>query len=305
MLVSAVVVSVVFERQAWCRYLCGLGGMIGVLSKASMVELRADRNVCISQCTTNECLLGTAEREGCPFNQAGPKLHSNRLCKLCGACVKNCPHAAINLNLRIPGQEIWEIRHTNAGTAFLVIGMMGGLLSELLSKTESYMTLQSILPGPQIVGFSLVFLLVVLGVNLLLFLATACSHEIFGDTFKENYSRYGLALLPLVLTSFMAFHVYYLINVGVGLPRLAGETFDFDLFRSLVITVPGEVTQFVQQGLVLIGLAWTLLITYRLGKASHPSPFQAAYGILPHAGLAVALALVVIRALGVFFQSHS
>ncbi|MEW6112798.1 MAG: sigma 54-interacting transcriptional regulator, partial [Thermodesulfobacteriota bacterium] len=102
MLVSAVFVAVIFERQSWCRYLCGLGGMIGVLSKTSLLEMRADRNVCISQCISNECFMGTAEREGCPFGQAGPKLHSNRLCKVCATCLKNCPHSAINLNLRVP-----------------------------------------------------------------------------------------------------------------------------------------------------------------------------------------------------------
>ena len=115
MLASAILVAVIYERQSWCHYLCGLGGVAGVLAKTSIVELRADRNVCISQCGSNECFLGTTANEGCPFGQAGPRLHSNRLCTLCGTCVKNCPHGAINLNLRVPGSEIWEMRHTNDG----------------------------------------------------------------------------------------------------------------------------------------------------------------------------------------------
>ena len=41
MLLSAILVSMVYERQSWCLYLCGLGGMVGVLSKTSFIELRA------------------------------------------------------------------------------------------------------------------------------------------------------------------------------------------------------------------------------------------------------------------------
>ncbi len=137
-LLFSVIFSIIFERQSWCRYLCPLGGMMGVLAKVSPFELRADRNVCASQCSTNECFVGTATNEGCPFGQMAPSLRSNRFCKLCGNCVKNCPHGAINLNLRIPGREIWEMRQVGIVTSFLVISMLGGLLSELMEPGSLY-----------------------------------------------------------------------------------------------------------------------------------------------------------------------
>ena len=156
MLGSAIIVSVLYERQSWCLYLCGLGGMVGVLAKTALVELRADRNVCISQCGSNECYLGTSDQDGCPFGNAGPRLHSNRLCSLCAACVKNCPHGAINLNLRFPARELWELRRPNTGTAFLVIGLIGGLLSEMAGKTEVYAYVTGFLPIPKVVAFTVV-----------------------------------------------------------------------------------------------------------------------------------------------------
>lgn len=301
MLASAVVISVIYERQSWCRYLCGLGGMTSVLAKGSLIELRADRNVCISQCTSNECYLGTKTREGCPFGQVGPKLHSNRFCKLCGSCVKNCPHDAINLNLRVPGKEMWEMRHTNTWTAFLIIGMLGGLLSELVHGMPIYKWLTAPWPLPEAVRFTIVFALVLLAVNICLAVATALSRRIYDDTFQENYARYGLALLPLTLAAFVAFHIYYLINLGVQLPILISETFQFEIFRQLIITVPPGVTLFIQQLLLWIGLIWSLMIMYRLARSSHERALPALEGLLPHAILAVALAMFLLDAFKAFF----
>jgi len=303
MLVSAVFVAVIFERQSWCRYLCGLGGMIGVLAKTSLLEMRADRNVCISQCTSNECFLGTADREGCPFGQAGPKLHSNRLCKVCATCLKNCPHSAINLNLRVPAQELWEIRHTNTGTAFLVTGIFGGLLCEMIAQTPIYSWFVGLLPGPPVVSFSIVFGALVVAVNLMLVFATSFSYRVYGDSFDENYSRYGLALLPVVLGSFAAFHVYYLINLGVQLPILVSRMFDLEILKPLIITVPPDVTRAIQQTMIWLGLAWTLMVIYRLGRASAERFSTALAGLIPHAMLALVLAIVASKIMDLFFYS--
>ncbi|MDQ1278619.1 MAG: hypothetical protein QG555_1662, partial [Thermodesulfobacteriota bacterium] len=301
MLASAIIVAVIYERQSWCHYLCGLGGVAGVLAKTSMLELRADRNVCISQCGSNECYLGTNANEGCPFGQTGPRLHSNRLCTLCATCVKNCPHGAINLNLRVPGREIWEIRHTNAGTAFLVLGMIGGLFSEMVNKMPFYEQLTAFLPLSPVARFTTVFIAVLIAINLMLVLAATVSSRIYREPFRENYSRYGLALLPVALTAFMAFHIYYFINLGVQLPTLLSHNFDFEVFRRLIITVPSDVTRFTQQILIYIGVGWTLIIMYRLGRASHEKIFQAVAGLAPHAALALILAILMLDAMRSFF----
>jgi DNA-binding NtrC family response regulator/polyferredoxin len=302
MLVSAIFVSVVYERQSWCHYLCGLGGVAGVLAKTSILELRADRNVCISQCGSNECYLGTSANQGCPFGQAGPRLHSNRLCTLCGTCVKNCPHGAINLNLRVPGREIWEVRHnTNAGTAFLVLGMIGGLFSEMVSKMPFYGSLSAFLPLSPISRFTAVFLAVLLAMNVMLVLAAQVSSRIYSEPFRENYCKYGLALLPVALTAFMAFHIYYLINLGVQLPTLLSHNFDFELFRRLIITVPPEVTRIIQEILIYLGLGWSLIIMYRLGRAGREKMLRVVSGLLPHAAVALILALLMLSATRSFF----
>jgi hypothetical protein len=179
--------------------------------------------------------------------------------------VKNCPHGAINLNLRVPGSEIWEIG-SQRGTAFLVIGMIGGLFSEMVSKMPFYGSI-SCLAAISYPRFTVVFIAVLVAMNVMLVLAAQVSSRIYGERFRENYSRHGLALLPLALTAFMAFHIYYLVNLGVQLPTLLSHNFDFAVFRGLIVTVPPEVTRFIQQTLIYVGLAWSLIL-YRLGRSA-------------------------------------
>lgn len=298
----AVIVSVIFERQSWCRYLCPLGCMMGVFAKVSPIELRADRNVCASQCTSNECFVGAGKRPGCPFGQMVPSLRSNRFCKLCATCVKNCPHGAISLNLRVPGREIWEIKQAAAITALLVVSMFGGLLSEMLHKMPIYDLWSGYLHSvPHIALFSLFFVAVVVVVNLIVYTASIISRTVSGETVQENFARYGLALLPLVLTAFMAFHLYYLIYVGVQFPIILWETFKFEIFHQLVITVPLSWTHLCQKILIWLGLAGSLIIGLRLSRGKHEKLFDVWLEFLPHGAVAVGFAFVLLNAIQAFF----
>lgn len=303
MLCSAIVVAVLFERQSWCQYLCGLGGMVGVAAKASILELRADQNVCISSCTSNECYVGTEDHEGCPFGQSVPRLDSNRLCKICGRCIKNCPHDAVSLSLRIPGKEIWEMRRANTGTAFLVIGMMSGLLSELLTKTPLYATIVMVLPLPDVARFTVVFLALLGATNLVVIAASWVSHHVYGDTWADNYCRYGLGLIPLALAAFVAYHVYYLVTLGTHLPLVLGQFLDSAPLRRLSITAPPQVTHLVQQFLIGIGLAWSLYIIYRFARAGHSSRGGAFLAAILHASIAIAMAFLILQGIRYSFYT--
>jgi DNA-binding NtrC family response regulator len=298
----AILVSVIFERQSWCRYLCPLGGMMGVFAKVSPIELRADRNVCASQCTTNECFTGTDKREGCPFGQMVPSLRSNRFCKLCGTCYKNCPHSAINLNIRMPGREIWEMRQVFAVTAFLVVSMLGGLLSDLLHKSVAYDELTLLLPNiPELLRFTIFFVVTLTVANVMVLLSALTSSKLSGDDTNENFARYGLALLPLVLTGYMSFHLYYLINLGVHFPLVLWQMFQFEIFHQLVITVPPSWTWFFQESIIWIGIMGSLVVQYRISRGRHANLRESLREFLPHGIVAFGLGIILITAIRGFF----
>lgn len=275
---------------------------MGVFAKVSAFELRADRNVCASQCVSNDCYVGTKDREGCQFGQMVPSLRSNRFCKMCGNCVKNCPHGAINLNLRVPGREIWEMKQVGAVTAFLVISMFGGLMSDLLKRSFVYDEFSRFLISlPDIVVFTIFFTAVIVSANSLLGISAYFSSKISGETFKDNFAKFGLAMLPLVMTGFMAFHLYYFINLGVYFPIVLWQTFQFEIFQKMVVTVSPDWTLFFQRTLIALGLAGSGVMIYRLSLGRGMSQSRTLMEFAPHFAVAVLFAAALAESINQYF----
>jgi polyferredoxin/CRP-like cAMP-binding protein len=299
MFILAFLLNTVFARQAWCRYLCPLGGMNGLLARTSVLELRADSATCLASCSSQECYYGTPQTEGCPFGQVVATLHSNQFCRICGNCAKNCPYDAIKLNLRAPGYELGEVRHVRTGTGFLVLGLMGALLSDLVTRLPEYHEIISFFPGSDTVKFTFVYVGLILAVNLLAAAASALSHRMFRERFFENYSRFGLALLPLTSAGLLAFHTHYFMKLVPQMLVLLGGFFNLGEAGSLAWSLSPAQTLVVQQVLLGIGLVWTLITMHRLGGSSARGRYGRRLGVLPHtfvAGVLAGLLFVVIRA---------
>ncbi len=66
MLFAAIGLSMVFERRAFCRYLCPVGGFIGIYSQAAPIELRIKEKQVCAKCDGKPCYNGSADGYGCP-----------------------------------------------------------------------------------------------------------------------------------------------------------------------------------------------------------------------------------------------
>src|SRR3990172_7724733 len=100
MLFGAIGLSTVFERRAFCRYLCPVGGFIGLYSQAAPIELRIkDKQVCVT-CDGKPCYNGSANGYGCPWDVFPGGLTRNTYCGLWLECLRTCPHDNIAVNLR-------------------------------------------------------------------------------------------------------------------------------------------------------------------------------------------------------------
>src|SRR5512134_1874893 len=100
MLFAAIGLSTVFERRAFCRYLCPVGGFIGIYSQTAPLELRIkDKQVCVA-CEGKPCYNGSAAGYGCPWDVFPGGLTKNTYCGLCMECIRTCPHDNIAINLR-------------------------------------------------------------------------------------------------------------------------------------------------------------------------------------------------------------
>jgi len=303
MFILAFVLNTLFVRQTYCRYLCPLGGMTGLFARTSVLELRADSKVCLSKCSSHECYYGTSKAEECPFGQVVATLHSNQFCKICGNCVKNCPYESVRLNLRMPGNELSEVRHVRTGTGFLVLSLNGALLSDILTRVSWYDRLVAWLPGSGGFKFTVLYGTLILIVNLIAVVAAVLSHRAFRERLVENYSRFALSLLPLTCMGFLAFHTYYLLTLGPQMVALLGNYFGVTMLSGPATAVPNESVRTVQQALIAGGLVWTLIIMYRLGRSSPRGEFRRRWGVLPYFVVAIGLTVCLIAALGWAFPA--
>lgn len=106
-LIGGTLFAAIYARRTWCRYVCPFGGMVGLFSSCAALEIRANSGVCDNECKTHACYKGGTAGGGCPLFESPFMLRTNVHCVMCGQCLKNCPHGALRLNLRIPAVELW------------------------------------------------------------------------------------------------------------------------------------------------------------------------------------------------------
>jgi NosR/NirI family nitrous oxide reductase transcriptional regulator len=132
----------VFDRRTFCRYLCPLSGVIGVLgAQAPLAGFRArDRQVCLD-CTTKDCLNGNENGYGCPwFNWPG-SAQSNLNCGLCGECFRSCPSANVGLYVERPLTGLIRSGHRRADVAWAVAGLAAIVVYQQVNATGTYTAL--------------------------------------------------------------------------------------------------------------------------------------------------------------------
>ncbi|MGE5250259.1 MAG: 4Fe-4S binding protein [Bacteroidota bacterium] len=124
MLFTGIALGMVFERRTFCRYLCPIGGFIGLYSQVAPVELRIkDRSACRT-CELKPCYNGSSQGYGCPWDVFPGGLSRNTYCGLCMECLRTCPKDNIAINLRPFAADLVKpsARLDEAFKAFIMLG---------------------------------------------------------------------------------------------------------------------------------------------------------------------------------------
>src|SRR5574342_296138 len=127
MLFAAIGLSTIFERRAFCRYLCPVGGFIGLYSQTAPIELRIkEKQVCVT-CDGKPCYNGSTNGYGCPWDVFPGGLTKNTYCGLCMECIRTCPHDNIAINLRSFSADL-VVPSTRIDEAFKAFIMLGSAM---------------------------------------------------------------------------------------------------------------------------------------------------------------------------------
>lgn len=277
LLFIAIGTSLIFERRSFCRYLCPVGGFIGLYSQLAPIELRViDTAVCAAH-TEKSCYIGTADGYGCPWNVYPAALTKNINCGLCFECLRTCPQDNIAINLRSFGADLGQRGGRKLDEAFKSFIMLGsaviysavilGPWGALKSAAYSIGTLNWLI-------YALGFVTLIFGVLPGLFLgAVGLSRKLSKATesLKKTFIAYVYVLVPLGLMAWIAFSISFVFtNISYAWstasdPLGAG----WNLLGTAQIVWTPYITQSIpllQASVLLIGLGWSSVTARRIAN---------------------------------------
>lgn len=143
---TAVLIGFIYEKRAFCDYLCPVGRLLGLYSCCSIFEWRVrDREIC-EKCETKDCINSqnayTLTARSCTSHLYPPRIKDNRSCLVCTNCLKVCPNQNLSFSLRKPMSDLFSsIKLTTAEffLLFLASGLAVWEISEEWSAAEEAM----------------------------------------------------------------------------------------------------------------------------------------------------------------------
>lgn len=309
--VVAFALSLVFERRAFCRYLCPVGGFIGLYSMAAPVELRVrDREVCRMH-TEKTCYLGSADGYGCPWLVFPGALERNTYCGLCAECLKTCPMDNIAINIRTPGLDLLEPSSSPAGRRRLDEAYKGFIMlacamvySAVFLGPWGWLKDMANLASP---GSYLLYAGAFLAINLavvpgMFFVATWVAGRVGGlrTSPRKTFVEYAYTLVPLGLLAWMAFSLAFVFVNGSYALSVISDPFGWGW--NLLGTgehpwtpfLP-QVVQYLQVGLLIGGLISAIYLAYRIGRQNGADHAGAVRAAVPVTTFLTSATLVFLR----------
>lgn len=219
---------VVYQREIWCRYVCPLGSLGAAYSVSSMIQVRATPGVCASQCKTAECYKGSETNAGCPMFHHPLNVSEAHFCKLCFACVKNCPHQSPKAYIRPLLQGVWRLDELSSTLVPFALVEFFLAMVMLASRRASW--------GDSVVQYTAV-VLAALGVAFLF--SKSLPRLVAREHNQTLASRVAFGLLILGWGPFMAFHVEHIPGIDSIRLSVAPDPTQFLAGVQLEVTVLG------------------------------------------------------------------
>jgi hypothetical protein len=271
----AIISSLVFERRAFCRYLCPVGGFIGLYSQLAPVEIRVkDTSICAGH-TEKTCYSGNGEGYGCPWQVYPPGKIKNTYCGVCLECLRTCPYDNIAVQIRPFGSDLLQRRGRRLDESLKSFIMLGSALLYslvLLGPWGSLKLAAYSLGSLAWFVYSAGFLLVVLvGLPGVFWLALAIGKRIAKSriNLRDSFIHFSTALIPLGLAAWIAFSLSFaLANFSYVWAALSDPFgWGWNLFGSAALAWRPYFTNLIpwaQVSILIAGLVWSALTIRRI-----------------------------------------
>jgi ferredoxin len=312
----AVAVGFLFERRSFCRYLCPIGGVIGIYSMTAPLELRPRSSATCAGDRDKACYRGSPARTGCPMFEFPGALDRNNYCTLCAQCVTNCEHGNLALRVRAWGKDLWATTRRTRDEAYLAVVLVGLTLlvtAQMLSAWPDWVSaLAGYLPGAirstlkPVVYLGLIESILLLGgalvVGPLLVLGGAALTNRLAGTptgLRRTFVLFGYVLVPVGLAMHLAHNLAHLLLEGGGIIPVTQRV--IALYTPFSVGVadwrvmplaPQAVVSLLQVAIVVAFFGLSLVAGHRLTLRTYPDARSASRAFLPMMAVALAFTLV-------------
>ncbi|MCP4714488.1 MAG: 4Fe-4S binding protein, partial [Deltaproteobacteria bacterium] len=259
-----VTAGLLFRRRVWCRYLCPLGHFSGIMSRCSILEFRANTNVCNNDCPDHSCYTGNKDANGCPMLEGPFSMSSNQHCILCGNCIKACPKQSPRLNLRLPAYELWNVLKSDKILSIIIPLLIGTQLFRGFELSVFFHSLKGLF-GPPWVGLSVAMILCLLVAGLFVNAAGSLAFQKLKDAALNKRDLFVYALVPLAFSFEFAYQAkLFLVYAGQLLPVLGRQLgYNWDVFG---LGIDPGMIKILQIMCVLVGILASRAIMYSLAR---------------------------------------
>ncbi|MHB8986585.1 MAG: 4Fe-4S binding protein [Eubacteriales bacterium] len=279
-----------FERRAWCKYLCFLGGVAGNYSRCGAIDITADPQKC-KTCKVKACFNGNDKVAGCPMFGM-PRTIGSDTCNLCGNCFKTCPNNSVVAKVRVPGSGLWIINKPRLSESSLAVVIMSIVFVQNATMLEVWAKAQSLVEaalGTTNYGviFTMIFSVAVLSTIGAMAIASGISSFLNKESPIENFARFGYAFIPLDLAAHMAHNLFHLLAEGLNVLYTALALFGINISGSNAI-LDGSTISVLQYILLGVGTIGSVVAALKLNKG------RPGIGVIPILTLIIVFLLVNI-----------
>ncbi|NJD57173.1 MAG: 4Fe-4S binding protein [Nitrospirae bacterium] len=313
--------ALVFKGRSFCRYVCPIGGLIGIYSMFSPLELR---NKCLEVCRghkVKECIKGTDVSHPCPMSETPMTLDRNNYCNFCSECIKSCSQDNIVIRFRSFAKDLWVSSRgylDEALLAMVLVGITIVVTGEMVAPWHGWMdTVNKLLPFDAVgivahtarekatflfvmsVGSLIIPSLLLLLASFIVFKGTGSDSPL---SLKQTFVQFAYMFIPVGLSMHLAHNINHLFKEGpeivpavervVG--NIAGSTVQPDW---VVAPLMGSESIFwLQMLVILIMNIFSLYAGYRIAVRYYGD--RALRAFIPMAILAVAFVIINVYILG-------
>ena len=281
LLALVLIMSIIFERRSFCRYVCPITGLIGLYSMFAPFELRAKEKETCKTCKEKYCISGNEKGYSCPVFEYPGTMEKNSNCVLCTECAKTCHRDNISFYIRSFAGDFLNLTKTRMDESLFILLLLGVTIFQTLIMIRPWAVFTRDLMIYTGASYDMVrfFLFIIsaaspiLIYSIIIFVSKLLNRK---TPFNDIFTSYAYSIIPLGLLMHLSHNLRHLLEEGAGIIPILSDPFGFgwDLFGTSGY-MPAPVLNnnnilLIQWLLMLIGLGFSISIGKKIsGRMFH------------------------------------